>query len=294
MKTVLITGSNGQLGTTLKEIQKEFSGFQYFFHDIDTLDITNPEALQQFFSSFRPSFVINCAAYTAVDKAEQEPAEAERINVTAVENLLTACKKYHTWFIHLSTDYVFDGNSPVPYSEEARTNPLSVYGKTKEKGERLVVAYPGGIVIRTSWLYSPYGNNFVKTILRLSSERQELKVVADQVGSPTYSFDLATAILHLISRIESHPSEKIAGLYHYSNEGVCSWYDFAKFIVWLSGHASCKVIPIETSDYPLPARRPSYSVMNKNKIKNTLGIEIPHWCDSLKECLRKMGELVVP
>jgi len=288
MGGILITGSKGQLGSELKDIENGFGGLSCLFHDVDTLDITDKDALACFFSNQKPAFVINCAAYTAVDKAESEPEKAEMINASAVANLTNECSKHNTYLIHVSTDYVFDGTSYKPLTENMKVNPTSVYGKTKEKGEQYVLKYKNGIVIRTSWLYSYYGNNFVKTMLRLARERGELNVVFDQIGTPTNAADLASAIQVIVNRIHANPDSFIGGVYHYSNEGVCSWFDFAKAITLIS-NIPCKVNPIESKDYPLPAPRPFYSVLNKAKIKTTWCIDIPHWLDSLRGCLVKIN-----
>lgn len=288
MGGILITGSKGQLGSELSDIEKGFGGLPCLFHDVDTLDITDRDALARFFNTHKPAFVVNCAAYTAVDKAESEPEKAELINATAVANLADECSKHNAYLIHVSTDYVFDGTSYRPLTENLNVNPTSVYGKTKEKGEQYVLKNKKGIVIRTSWLYSYYGHNFVKTMLRLARERGELNVVFDQIGTPTNAADLALAIQVIVNRIHANNDSFIGGIYHYSNEGVCSWFDFAKAITLIS-NIPCKVNPIESKDYPLPAPRPFYSVLNKAKIKSTWCIEIPHWLDSLRGCLAKLN-----
>jgi dTDP-4-dehydrorhamnose reductase len=289
MQTILITGSNGQLGSELKLLSSSFPQVNYIFNDIDTLNISDNSALSDFFSSCKPDIVINCAAYTAVDKAETETNLAYQINEKAVENLQNACKRFDTKIIHVSTDYVFDGKKYLPYKETDDTNPLSVYGKSKLAGEKHLEGNKNAIIIRTSWLYSSYGNNFLKTIIRLSSERNELNVVYDQIGTPTYAFDLASAILRIIKKIVTDENSFCPGVFHYSNEGVCSWYDFANEIIQFRG-SSCKVYPIETSEFPTLAVRPSYSVLNKSKIKQAYGIQIPWWKDSLKDCLIRIAK----
>jgi dTDP-4-dehydrorhamnose reductase len=282
MKTkVLVTGANGQLGSELKELSRNISDIEFLFHDIDTLDLTDFDKVEKFLEKEKPEFIINCAAYTAVDKAEEETKMAMLINSAVPENLAKLSVKYKAKFIHVSTDYVFNGKTYFPYKEMDNTEPESAYGKTKLEGEKCVESVnPESIIIRTSWLYSSFGNNFVKTMLRLGKEREQLNVIFDQVGTPTYARDLASAIIKIINAKTFEP-----GIYHYSNEGVCSWFDFAYEII-TSSQLNCKVFPIETKDYPLPAKRPQYSVLNKTKIKHNFNIEIPHWKDSLHDCLK--------
>jgi dTDP-4-dehydrorhamnose reductase len=287
MTRILITGANGQLGSEIKEISKRSEKLVFLFHDVDTLDITDFEKLNHFVNSNQVKYIVNCAAYTAVDKAESETDKAKKINVDAVRNIVRSAGINQAFVIHISTDYVFDGTANKPYGEEVPVNPVSVYGRTKEEGEHDVIKYSKGMVIRTAWLYSTFGNNIVKTVLKLGRERTELNFVFDQTGSPTYAADLATAIITIIQQSEENESGFKAGVYHYSNEGVCSWYDFVKAIVRIKG-LKCKVNPIETSQYPAPATRPVYSVLNKKKIKNTYALEIPYWLDSLENCLKKM------
>ncbi len=287
MVNILVTGANGQLGNELQKISDNYPGFRFHFTDIDSLDITNPEALSEIFRSNNFAYIVNCAAYTAVDRAETEPDLARLINTEAVKNLAREALKYKSKLIHISTDYVFDGNAFQPYTEVMKTNPQSVYGKTKLDGEKEALSYPESIVIRTSWLYSSFGNNFVKTILRIGRERKELKVVFDQVGNPTYAEDLAGAVLKIINFTEK--KELIKGIYHYSNEGVCSWYDFAWEIINFS-NIDCKVIPIESSEYPSITKRPFYSVLNKNKVKTVFNFEIPYWKTSLYRCLSELNK----
>jgi dTDP-4-dehydrorhamnose reductase len=283
LKNILVTGANGQLGTEIKELAKQLKDKNFLFHDVDTLDITDPAAMEAFGKENNYDFVINCAAYTAVDKAEEDQETAALINTYAVQNLIELASQKNACFIHVSTDYVFDGTNHTPYKERDKTKPNSVYGETKLKGEDIANNYEKSIIIRTSWLYSSFGNNFVKTMLRLGAEKSNLNVIFDQVGTPTYARDLASAILNIIDFI-SDKGIVPAGVYHYSNEGVCSWYDFAREIMEQK-EFSCKVAPIETSQYPTPAKRPHYSVLNKGKIKQTFNLEIPYWKDSLKECL---------
>lgn len=285
MKNVLVTGSAGQLGNSLRDIADLYPGLLFTWIDIADLDITNETALSAFIKAGKPEVIINCAAYTAVDKAEQEKEKAFLINAGAVKNLAALSKAKGIFLIHISTDYVFDGTGNKPYTESDLPNPVSVYAKSKYAGE-LAVLESGckAIILRTSWLYSEYGNNFLKTIKRLAGEREELKVVSDQIGTPTYSGDLAKVILDIIAK---HPVPDKPEIYHYSNGGIISWYEFAKAIVEESG-SKCRVLPIPTTDYPLPAARPMYSAMCKEKIKNAFGITIPVWEASLKICLANM------
>jgi dTDP-4-dehydrorhamnose reductase len=279
---ILVTGGNGQLGSELKVLSENFDA-EFFFTDREELDITNADAVNEFIISTKPDFVINGAAYTAVDKAESDKETAFLINANAVGNIAAACISYNSKLIQVSTDFVFDGTKSTPYKEADATNPLSVYGKSKLQGEQLCLQNnPNAIIIRTSWLYSSFGNNFVKTMLRLSSERKELKVIFDQTGTPTYARDLAQAILHVIRHEKVNTA---SGIFHYSNEGECSWFDFAKETIELSGN-NCKVVPIETFEYPTPAVRPRYSVLSKTKIIETFGLKIPYWKVSLKECTK--------
>lgn len=291
MINILVTGANGQLGSELKEINKKYTQFgnkqaNFIFTDIDTLDIANSLFLKKFFQDNQIDYVINCAAYTNVDLAEKETDKAYEINTQCVEHLINAIKPFHTKFIHISTDYVFDGKSYIPYTEEMQESPNSVYGKSKLEGEKIALKYPESIVIRTSWLYSSFGKNFAKTIHKLSSEREALNVVFDQVGTPTYARDLALAIFKIIEQSVTKNNIK-PGIYHYSNEGVCSWYDFARAIA-IKSYSKCTINPIESKDYPTPANRPFYSVLNKNKIKSVYNINIPHWQDSLDDFFREI------
>jgi len=284
-KSILVTGANGQLGSELREQRILNPDDTFTFIDRDELDLSNPAAIHNWFLDKKFDVIINCAAYTAVDKAESETELAAAINTKAVETLARIAKEKGISLIHISTDYVFDGTNFKPYSETDLTNPQSVYGQTKLDSEQAMLAInpAKSIIIRTSWVYSSFGNNFVKTMLRLGKERDELGVIYDQVGSPTSARDLAQAILSIIQ----HPkfnAQKDTEMYHFSNEGVCSWYDFAKTIFELSA-ISCLVKPIETLDYPMPAKRPHYSVLNKAKIKDAFGITIPYWRESLQSCL---------
>lgn len=285
---ILVTGSSGQLGNELKLLSKLFAAWRFLFTDIDELDITDENAINNYFQQNLPDFVINCAAYTAVDKAENDAETAEKINALAPKLLAKYSKTYGAKLIHISTDYVFDGEAFVPYSEEDKMNPTGVYGKTKLHGEiNCFEENSNSMVIRTSWLYSTFGNNFVKTMLRLGKERGQLNVVFDQVGTPTNAADLAESILSIIEISEKEPKKFVPGIYHYSNEGVISWYDFANAIFEIAG-VKCEVSPVLSDQFPTPAKRPNFSVLNKSKIKNTFGLDIPYWRDSLKVCISKL------
>ena len=285
---VLITGSNGQLGSEIKELENNDKKVDLIFKDLPELDICNFKALQAFILDNNINAVINCAAYTAVDKAEEDEQIAKKVNSEGVSNIVKALQKVNGKLIHISTDYVFDGNNFSPYKELDPVSPIGVYGETKRAGELSVINSDiDSIVIRTSWLYSSYGNNFVKTMLRLGNEKENLGVIFDQVGTPTYARDLAKTCLDILSDAGSTNISKKGSLYHYSNEGVASWYDFAISIMELGGE-NCKVKPIQTKDYPTLAKRPQYSVLNKSKIKTDFKIEIPYWRDSLKDCIEKI------
>ena len=290
MKNILVTGAYGQLGNEVRILSANYPEYNFMFTDVDSLDITDKNELIDFVTGNDIRYIINCAAYTAVDKAEDDTELCEKINATAVKNLGLAAAEAGAGIIHVSTDYVFDGTSCRPYSEDMPTKPCSVYGKTKLKGEKnLLKVCPNAIVIRTAWLYSPFGNNFVKTMIKLGSERESLNVIFDQVGTPTYALDLADAILKAMDQTIDTDHDK-GGVYHFSNEGVCSWYDFTIKIHEIAGINTCKVNPIETKDYPTKAARPHYSVLNKTKIKQTFNITIPHWEASLKECIKELSE----
>lgn len=286
MPSVLVTGANGQLGSEVRELSTNYE-HTYIFTDKDELDITDESAIKECVEQNKIDIIINCAAYTAVDKAETDQDTADLINRKAVKKLAKISKEYDIKFIHISTDYVFDGKAHKPYVEEFQTKPNSVYGKTKLDGEleMLNINPLNSIIIRTSWVYSSFGANFVKTMLRLGKEKEELGVIFDQIGTPTYARDLACAILDILPKIENDKVE----IYHYSNEGAISWYDFAKEIMKMA-KLSCKVNPIETYQYPTPAKRPHYSLLNKAKIKKKFNIEIPYWKDSLDDCLKILGE----
>ncbi len=286
MTNILVTGSNGQLGNEIRILSKNFSNFNFYFTDVDELDITDLAAIENFMKQNPTHYIINCAAYTAVDKAEEDSAKAALINQLAVHNLAVTAQNFDSKLIQISTDYVFDGRNYRPYKETDQTNPQSVYGFSKAAGEKNIAEEMSSdyMIIRTSWLYSSFGNNFVKTMRKLGKERDELNIIFDQIGTPTYARDLAHAILTIINKVENKTSNFISGIYHYSNEGVASWYDFAKEIMQIS-QINCKINPIETKDYPTPAKRPFYSVLNKAKIKKNYDIEIPYWKDSLKLCI---------
>ncbi len=285
MPKILVTGGNGQLGQSIQSIENNYKEFDFIYTDINELDICNLNALREFLASNNVQYLINCAAYTAVDKAEQEQTLAKKINAEAVENIGIATAENNIKVLHVSTDYVFDGKSFKPYTEEELAVPESFYGQTKLLGEKLLLQnQPDSVVLRTSWLYSEFGNNFVKTMIKLGNDREELNVVADQIGTPTYAVDLADALLSIIKNVEDKESEFHSGIYHFSNEGVCSWYDFTKNIHQIMD-IQCNVMPIESKDYPTAAPRPFYSVLNKSKIKTTFKISIPYWKTSLERCL---------
>lgn len=286
MLNILVTGSNGQLGSEIKELSGEYN-YNYFFTDRDTLDISDEAALRNFIETHHINTIINCAAYTAVDKAESEQELADSINHLAVKTLAQISKEKNIKLIHISTDYIFDGKNYKPYCETDETNPNSVYGQTKLDGEKALqeINPKNSILIRTSWVYSSFGANFVKTMLRLGKEKEQLGVIFDQVGTPTYARDLAKTILEILPNIKNDTVE----IYHYSNEGVLSWYDFAKEIMRMA-KLDCKINPIESKEYPTHAARPHYSLLNKSKIKKDFDIVIPYWKDSLDECLKVLGE----
>ena len=283
MVKILVTGANGQLGSEINKISGQFPEMEFSFTDVAELDITNPGKVVEFLAGFQPEYLVNCAAYTNVDKAETDIETATLLNATAVGILAEQSAKAGCKIIHISTDYVFDGRGPRPYREDNPVGPQSAYGRTKLEGEVLCQKFnPESLIIRTSWLYSAFGNNFVKTMVRLGNERSELGVIADQIGTPTNAADLASVILTIISFAVSGKKPFGSEIYHYSNEGVASWYDFTKAIFDIAG-INCLVKPIATEDYPSPVQRPPYSVMNKSKIKLIFGLQIPHWRDSLTE-----------
>lgn len=285
MTKILITGANGQLGSEIRKSASLYPGFSYLFTDVNELDITDPLAVEKMLAKEKPQWLINCAAYTAVDKAETDEETAWIINAVAPAILSEKTKTVGCRFIQVSTDYVFDGKNYRPYVEEDEVCPTSVYGKTKLEGELISMTNnPLSVVIRTSWLYSSFGSNFVKSMIRLGMERDQLNVIFDQVGTPTYAGDLALAILEIIRKTDSESHEFVPGIYHYSNEGVCSWYDFAIAIHQVYG-IHCEVNAIESKEYPSPVARPPYSVLNKSKIKSNFGVQIPYWRSSLEKCI---------
>lgn len=286
---ILVTGSNGQLGSELKVIAT-YEPFQFIFTDVDELNLTKGEDVNAFFNLNKIDYCINCAAYTAVDKAEKDVTAARAVNVEAVHNLAEACIINNTTLIHISTDFVFRGNAFAPIDESVKPDPVSVYGFTKLEGENIALkTNPRTIILRTSWLYSSFGHNFVKTMIRLSKERQEIGVIDDQIGTPTYAGDLAKAIISIIKSGESSGLEGQFGIYHYSNEGAASWYDFAKAVFEMK-EVKMEVKPLKTHEYPTPAKRPHYSLLDKSKIKNTFRIKIPYWRESLKLCLELLDD----
>jgi dTDP-4-dehydrorhamnose reductase len=285
VKKILVTGGNGQLGNCIKALEHHYGGGHiYTYLSSADLDITNESNFKKVCDHYQPHYIVNCAAYTAVDKAETDSENAFAVNARAVGNIAAICSERNITLIHISTDFVFEGIISVPLTEEEETAPTSVYGESKLKGERLVKQkMQNYFILRTSWLYSEYQNNFLKTMLRLGAERDELSVVFDQVGTPTYAGDLAETIFCIIKS----DSDKY-GVYHYSNEGVASWYDFA-FEIFRLSNIKIDLKPITSDYYPTPAKRPAYSVMSKAKIKNTFGIDIPHWTTSLEKCIKKIN-----
>lgn len=283
MKNILVTGSNGQLGSEIKAIADKYHDFRFYFTDVDELDLTDKSAVADFFAQNNINVCINCAAYTAVDKAEDEKELALKINRDAVETLAKNCQKNQSLLVHISTDYVFNGMNYKPYTEEDVPSPESYYGLTKLQGEKAALTNDKTVILRTAWLYSKYGNNFVKTMLRLGREKDKIGVVVDQIGTPTYAGDLAKAILQIVTNYD----EKKGKIYHFSNEGAISWFDFAKAIMMIK-QFSCEVNPIESKDFPAKANRPFYSVLNKSKIKKDYQVVIPYWLDSLKLVLEEL------
>lgn len=284
MKNILITGANGQLGNEMRLLAGENEGYNYFFTDVAELDICDERAVMDFVACHQIDIIVNCAAYTAVDKAEDNQELCNRLNAVAPGFLAKAVATRNGYLVQVSTDYVFDGTAHIPYKEDQLTCPNSVYGVTKLAGEKEALKYCSNtMVIRTAWLYSTFGNNFVKTMIRLGKEKESLGVIFDQIGTPTYARDLAAVIFAAINK------GIVPGIYHFSNEGVCSWYDFTKAIHRLAGITACHVKPLHTEDYPTKAVRPHYSVLDKTKIKETYGVEVPYWMDSLAECIEKLA-----
>ena len=282
---ILVTGANGQLGCEMRRLGA-VSPNNYIFTDVAELDITNAAAVMYVAKHYSIDAIVNCAAYTNVDKAESDEATAELINATAVANLAAAMKEVGGTLFHVSTDYVFGSEGNTPRTEDMPLNPLGVYGRTKLHGEQAIIESGcKALIFRTAWLYSEFGNNFLKTMLRLTAEKEQLDVVFDQVGTPTYAGDLALAIFSII---EAGVYEGNEGIYHFSNEGVCSWYDFAVEIAAAAGHTSCRINPCHSSEFPSPVTRPPYSVLDKTKIKNTFDIDIPHWRESMEYCIKRI------
>lgn len=284
---ILVTGANGQLGNSMRVASRGKTD-NYIFTDVDELDITDADAVDGFMADNKIDVIVNCAAYTNVDKAESDEETAERLNAAAVGNLAGAAQRHNAVLIHISTDYVFGGSQGnTPRVEDEPVNPTGVYGLTKLHGEQAIAASGcAHIIIRTAWLYSEYGKNFVKTMLNLTSTRPSLNVVFDQVGTPTYALDLAKTIVRIID--SRRLGKRDEGVYHYSNEGVCSWYDFTKVIAEIAGHDDCDINPCHSDEFPSPVKRPSYSVLDKTKIKQTFEIDIPYWIDSLKTCINNL------
>lgn len=282
---ILVTGCNGQLGTEMRNILETKRPGITLYTDVADLDLTDAKAVLLYIEKNEITHIVNCAAYTAVDRAEEEKAECSAVNIDAVKNIAIAADAVGAKVIHISTDYVFDGTAHRPYKESDKVNPISQYGTTKRKGETSLIAIaPDSIIIRTSWLFSPYGKNFVKTMIKFGTEKDSLNVVSDQIGCPTYALDLAKAIYSILTS-----PQWVEGIFHFSNEGVCSWYDFTKSIHRISKIKTCKVSPIPTEDYPTPARRPFYCVLDKSRIKATYNINIPYWEDALEDCIKRIN-----
>ncbi len=282
---ILVTGCNGQLGNEIQLLEKSYENHKFFNTDVNELDITDAQVIERFVDEHSIDGIINCAAYTAVDRAEENEALCGKLNADAPGWLAAAMGRRGGWMVQVSTDYVFDGTKHTPYVETDGTCPDSVYGRTKLAGEKLVVENCSrSMIVRTAWLYSTFGNNFVKTMMRLGKEKPELGVIFDQIGTPTYARDLAVAIMTAVDK------GIVPGIYHFSNEGVTSWYDFTKAIHRIAGITGCHVRPLHTSEYPTPANRPHYSVLDKTKIKQTYNIEIPHWEESLAECISQLDK----
>ncbi len=287
MTPVLITGCKGQLGSEIQRLSSGFSEMSFNFTDLEELDITRPGDIRTYLDHNPVRFIVNCAGYTAVDAAEDDKKMAFKLNAEAIESLAKISAEQDIQLIHISTDYVFDGEKNHPYKEDDPVNPQSVYGKSKLGGELALQRLNTGIIIRTSWLYSSFGQNFVKTILRLSGVKDQLNVIFDQTGCPTYARDLAAAILQVIRTEISHEKTPRHEIYHYSNQGMCSWYEFATSIITFAG-VECNILPVLSKDYITKAKRPRYSVMSKEKITAAYDIEVPHWMNSLKDCMDEL------
>jgi dTDP-4-dehydrorhamnose reductase len=285
-KKILITGANGQLGNEMRLNLVGNEDFEAIYTDVQELDITDAEAVNKIVKENEVDYIVNCAAYTAVDRAEDDARLCGVLNSDSVANLAMAARENNAKLVHVSTDYVFDGQNHQPYVETDEPNPKTIYGATKLDGERKLLAIaPNSVIVRTAWLYSPFGKNFVKTMISLGETHDELKVVSDQIGTPTYANDLAKAIIAIVSSKNWTP-----GIFHFSDEGVCSWYDFTKTIHRIAGITTCNVKPIRSAEYPAKAARPFYSVLDKTKIKQTYGIDIPHWEESLEKCITRLKQ----
>ncbi len=288
MIKLLVTGANGQLGSDLKDLANNLPDIKFTFIDLDELDISNSDETNNYFASNTFNYVVNCAAYTAVDNAEEDKENAFKVNALAVKNLISGIQPFQTKLVHISTDYVFRGDHNSPYPEDFPTDPQSNYGKSKLAGEKEALLYSNSMIIRTSWLYSSYGHNFVKSILKKGRENEELKVVNDQLGSPTYSGHLAKAILQIINSDIKKEMSFTPGIFHFTNMGVCSWYEFALKIKEYA-NLPCRIQAVPTKHYPLPAKRPAYSVLSKEKIISTYKLNIPGWEEGLKDCLKRLN-----
>ncbi len=283
---ILVTGANGQLGNELRRLCKNFPGLEFIFTDVDMLDITNPDAVSVFMEASKPAFVVNCAAFTDVEGAEDNVKQARKVNSLAPQVLAASCAMQGAFLIHVSTDYVFDGMSNVPYTENDATNPTSVYGSSKLEGEEKIKSVSDDyIIIRTSWLYSEYGSNFTRKIIALARDKDKIEVVDDQIGSPTYARDLANCIIDIIIKTILNPVAYVPGIFHYTNQGSRSWCEFAKEILQIAGITTCEVIPVTSDRFPSKVKRPKYSVLDTTKIRTSFGIGIPNWRDSLKDCI---------
>lgn len=286
---IVVTGANGQVGQELRVLAASYPAFEFVFTSHDNMPVNDEAAVQKVFAAHQPAYCINCAAYTAVDKAESEQDIAYQVNAEGTRILAAACKTFNTRFIHISTDYVFNGQSPAPYTEDAPTDPVNLYGASKLKGEQLCLQHnPEAIIIRTAWVYSSFGKNFVKTMMKLMHDRTAINVVCDQVGAPTYAADLAVCMMQIIGNCQLSIANWFPGIYHYSNQGRISWYEFAVAIKELTGSA-CTVNPIPSEQYPTPAKRPAFSLLDTNKIRNTFHCSIPEWKDSLQKCIKLLS-----
>ena len=286
---ILVTGANGQVGQELRVLAESHPSFEFIFTTHENMPVHDEVAVQKLFATHRPAYCINCAAYTAVDKAESEQEIAYKVNAEGPRILAAACKTYNTRFIHISTDYVFNGQSPTPYKEDAPTDPVNFYGASKLKGEQLCLeANPDAIIIRTAWVYSSFGKNFVKTMMKLMQDRPAINVVSDQVGAPTYAADLAKCMMHIVAGDHAKTINWAPGIYHYSNQGRISWHEFALAIKELTG-STCTVNPIPSEQYPTPARRPAFSLLDTNKIRSTFQCTIPDWKESLQQCIKLLS-----